>query len=407
MKYILFSTLIIIGLVSLTSCKKDSIKANYKSKVQGNSDAAVASLQNINNLADKLGVVELPAIVDSKIRSTFKWYTQYTAPNGKRIHMLAQSGWTKEQVAYTRTVLAHYLTNDLSVFYGNKDAVANNIAKSNGAMTMFDSESTKSNNESGINGQDLQATETVAIGTPEYLDASVRNAALEEILHFVHDLGISPAFPSFQKELEQATANAIDNRIFIPWNKLPVADYDNENLAGFNDAYWGLLEHKTSLDNPYLFLSREAAAVGDPLNTNLMQKFLPKYFTSSVFIASTFSGTFFMTKNSNLVYTNQSQYYKDARLVGQLNSNLSGNDWPNKLEGNSGNNELTGGKGDDVLDGGEGTGDIAIFSGVRSEYIISTIGFKTTIEDNIIERDGVDVLLGIEKAKFSDQTVNL
>ncbi|MCJ8291656.1 MAG: hypothetical protein HRT58_04975 [Crocinitomicaceae bacterium] len=384
-------------LILVSSCKKDSIKANYTSKVQGNSSAAVASLQTINTNSSELGVVELPSSVDSKIRSTFKWYTQVTAPNGKRIHLLAQSNWTIEKVAYTRSILEHYLTNDNSIIYGNKDEVANSIANQNGAMTMFNDANSVSNNSSGVNGQDLQADETVAVGSPEYLNQSVRNAAFEEILHFVHDLGISPVFPEFQKELETATANAVDNHIFIPWGGLPVADYDNELLAACNDTYWGLIEYNTSTSTPYLFHSREAAIAGDPLTSSVLEKFLPKHFTSILYISSEFSGTFSMTKTSGELYTNESQYYKNVQLLGSASSSILGNDL---------NNSLTGNSGDNMLDGGSGT-DTAIFSGDYLDYTILNSGGVATITDNVSNRDGTDQLTNIEKAQFTDQTINL
>jgi len=394
-----YTKIIIVFLLICTtiSCKKDSLEANYTSNVQGNSDDAVASLQSINTDNGELNVVELPTSVDSKIRSTFKWYTQVTAPNGRRIHMLAQANWTIEQVAYTRTVLEHYLSNDNSIVYGNKDAITNNIANQNGAMTMFNNANSVSNNNSGINGQDLQADETVTIGSAEYLNQSVRNAALEEILHFVHDLGISAVLPEFQKELEKATANAIDNHIFIPWGGLPVADYDNELFASYNDTYWGLTEYKTTTNNPYLFLSREAAIAGDPLTTSVLETFLPKYFTSTVYISSNFSGIFSLNKTNNVLYTNESQYYKDVQLTGDNSSGLLGNNLNNIFTGNSGNN---------ILDGGEGV-DTGVFLGSFSEYTISSTSGITTISDNISNRDGSDQLINMEKAQFSDQTINL
>ena len=382
---------------SLMACKKDSIKANYTSRVQGNTDAAVATLQSVNTSSGELGVVELPLTVDSKIRETFKWYTQVTAPNGKRIHMLAQSNWTVEQVAYTRTVLEHYLTNDYSLTFGNKDEIANSIANQNGAMTMFNDANSVSNNSSGITGQDLQADETVVIGSAEYLNQSVRNAALEEILHFVHDLGISPAYPAFQKELEAATANALDNHVFIPWGNLPVADYDNELMAAYNDVYWGLLEYQTSTGHPYLFKSREAATAGDPLTTSLMEKFLPKYFASTLYVSKDFSGTFSLVQTSGEPYTNESQYYRNLQLLGSLSSSILGNELDNSFRGNTGDNTLNGGEGIDT----------AIFSGNYSEYTVTNNGGSVTVIDNTPNRDGTDELINMEKAQFADQTINL
>lgn len=392
-KFIYLTAIVFI----FSSCKKESIKANYKSQVQGNTATAVSSIQNLDISNDVIGVIELPTSVDSKIRSTFKWYTKVTAPNGKPIHLLAQNNWTKEKVAYTRTVLENYLTSDLTLIYGNKTEVANNIANSYGAMTMFNDANSVSSNNSGINGQDLQADETVAVGSPEYLDLSVRNAALEEILHFVHDLGLSITFPQFQKDLESATAYSIDNYFFVPWSGLPVADYDNELLAAFNDSYWGTTEHNAGLDKPYVFLSREASEVGDIQTTNLMRSLLSPYMQSTQLISSSFNGTFYLTKTSSLPYSNQSQYYKSIKLLGENNSNVEGNSLDNSFTGNKGNNSFNGLLGTDNV----------YFSGSFSEYTIVTSGAVTTVSDNIGNRDGEDKLTAIEVITFSDTIIHL
>ena len=305
-------------------------------------------------------------------------------------------------MAYARSVMQHYLTNVSGIAYGNKHAVANEIANNNGAMTMYNTEAASN---SPVTGQDLQANETVAVGTSAYLGGSTRNAALEEILHFVHDYGLSKVYPSFQTELEAASIYGMDNQIFIPWANLPVADYDNEYWASFNDAYWGATE-KRGNDLPYLFLSREACKAGDALGSALMQKFLPNYFTSLLYVSNTFQGTFYLTKQSNLSYTSQSQYYKDVSLWGNQSSNLFGNDWDNNLYGNSGNNELKGGEGNDKLDGRDGI-DKALYNGPLADYTITNMGSSTLITDNNSSRDGTDTLVNIEHVTFADQTINL
>lgn len=402
----LMGMLMAVTLVMAACKKKDLSSANYTSQTSGNSADAVASLQNLNTSGSPLGVIELPASVDSKIRGTFKWYAKVMAPNGKPIHLLASSAWTAEKVGYTRSVLEHYLTNVSGILYGNKDEVANSIANSNGAMTMFDNANAVTSNGSGITGQDLQADETVAVGSQEYIDLSVRNAALEEILHFVHDLGLSKVYPNWQKELETATTSSVSNLVFTPWSNLPVADYDNELLASHNDAYWGTTEHSALPNLPYLFLSREAAAAGDPLTTSVQQKIQPTYFASTVQVVSSFSGTFYLYKRGDTRYTAQSQYYRNVQLMGSNPNHLEGNDMDNTLMGNTGNNQLTGGKGNDQLNGGDGQ-DIARYSGSYAEYTVSTSGGTTTITDNVSGRDGIDQLNGIEQAQFADQTVNL
>jgi len=397
--YVLILSLL---LTLLSACKKDFSKINFTSQDGSNTAEAVSTIQNIDITNGELGVVQLPITVASNIRTEFKWYTKITAPNGKPIHFLAQDGWTVEKVAYTRTVMEHYLTNIPDKVYGNKDQVANKIANNNAAMTMYNTEAGK---DRSVTGQDLQANETVAIGSPEYLDLSVRNAALEEILHFVQDYGLTPVYSGFQSMLSEATVNAMNNQLFIPWSNLPVADYDNELLAAYNDAYWGTMEHREN-NTPYLFKSREACNSGDPLTTSLMNSFQTEYFASILYISASFSGTFFLKKQSDLPYTNQSQYYKNMQLLGTNHTNLIGNSYHNNFIGNTGNNEFSGYKGNDIIDGNGGV-DKAIYSGNYSEYTVNTQNGITTISDNIQQRDGIDMLSNIEHVQFSDQTIDL
>lgn len=391
-----------ISVIVAFGCKKDFTNVNFVSFDGSNSDAAVATLQNIDITKGELGVVVLPSSVASDIRSEFKWYTKVMAPNGKPIHFLAQHAWTVEKVAYVRAVLEHYLTDIPGVAYGQKGAVANKMADYNAAMTMYN---TTAGTNRSVTGQDLQANETVDVGSPEYLDLSVRNAALEEVLHFLQDYGMTPVYAVFQDKLGKATVYAMNNQIFIPWAMLPVADYDNEHLAAYNDAYWGAMEHRGN-NTPYLFTSREACIAGDPMTTAIVKDFQTEYFASTLNIASSFSGTFYMTKQRHLRYTNQSQYYKDMKLLGKNNSNIIGNKYNNVLTGNEGKNELTGGKGNDVLNGQAGE-DIAIYQGAFAEYEVDTKNGMTTITDKVSERDGKDTLQNIERIKFSDRTVVL
>ena len=92
---------------------------------------------------------------------------------------------------------------------------------------------------------------------------------------------------------------------------------------------------------------------------------------------------------------------------GSGNDSLTGNIAANQLWGNGGNDTFTGGAGEDVLDGGAGT-NTAIFSGARANYTITSIaGGSFTITDNRSNGDGEDILVSINFAKFSDQTVTL
>ncbi|MBJ7446102.1 MAG: hypothetical protein JHC81_01095, partial [Brevundimonas sp.] len=103
----------------------------------------------------------------------------------------------------------------------------------------------------------------------------------------------------------------------------------------------------------------------------------------------------------------------DNVIYGNDASNeLSGYDGADTLYGQGGDDNLYGDAGDDTLIGGSGNdrisggrggdrdvgNDIAVFSGPRSAYTISTLGGMTTV----IGPDGTDTLTGVERLRFSD-----
>ncbi|WP_340588073.1 calcium-binding protein [Erythrobacter alti] len=89
-------------------------------------------------------------------------------------------------------------------------------------------------------------------------------------------------------------------------------------------------------------------------------------------------------------------------LTGSAHLRGTGNEIANTIIGNAGNNVLKGAEGDDTLDGGDGE-DIAAFSGLRSEYTITLlVGGNVEVSGP----DGTDLLINIERLKFSDMTID-
>lgn len=93
-------------------------------------------------------------------------------------------------------------------------------------------------------------------------------------------------------------------------------------------------------------------------------------------------------------------------VIGGLGGDtLRGNANANRLFGDGGDDTLTGGAGDDRLYGGAGT-DTANFSGLYADYEIATINGITTVRHKT-GSDGTDLLVGVERLAFLDQTVNV
>ena len=76
------------------------------------------------------------------------------------------------------------------------------------------------------------------------------------------------------------------------------------------------------------------------------------------------------------------------------------------LTGNAGANRLEGGGGDDTLSGGDGE-DTAVSSGPAADYEVTGDGEPVTVTAGQPDRDGTDLLQGVEFLQFSDGIVEL
>jgi hypothetical protein len=77
----------------------------------------------------------------------------------------------------------------------------------------------------------------------------------------------------------------------------------------------------------------------------------------------------------------------------------------NMLSGNAGDDLLEGGAGNDTLIGGFGV-DTAVFSGNVADYKLSYDQFTDTVTvmDKVSDRDGLDVVKGVQHLRFADAT---
>ncbi len=80
------------------------------------------------------------------------------------------------------------------------------------------------------------------------------------------------------------------------------------------------------------------------------------------------------------------------------------------LTGGAGSDQIYGLEGNDIINGGAGSGDIAVFQGTRATYSVVTNNGSVQIVDNDTVadgNDGTDTVVGIEFARFSDQTISI
>jgi len=359
------------------------------------------------------GIVPMPDSVDEAFK-IFDRYTKLIAPNGKPIHIVVEKGYTDEQAVYARKILKNHLTNVPGSLYGSdKSAIANAMANNQAILTLFYStESMRTERarrffRSGVNAQDLRAYETILEGTPEYMDNDrpVRDASYEEILHLIQDYGINEAAPVLTEKLWAAYRDALAKGLYT----LEDTETNEYFICGL-EAYFDIWRHDPSGDGTregeYMPLTRTELREKDPAMYEIIEGFFGKTWLYTADIDSGFEGTFSLSYDEELTYTNKSQYLKDARLTGGNNSNLVGNDFPNTLIGNRGDNVITPKKGSDNIDGGDGE-DTVVFAGPHAEYRISRKDSEVTVTDTVADRDGENTLTNIEKIRFSDQVVEV
>jgi Ca2+-binding RTX toxin-like protein len=88
-------------------------------------------------------------------------------------------------------------------------------------------------------------------------------------------------------------------------------------------------------------------------------------------------------------------------------NSVTGSGFADTIGGDGNSNTMTGGGGNDAIDGGGGA-DLALFTGVRSDYTISLntpAAGQTTVTDSVAGRDGTDTLINMEIVQFSDSQV--
>ena len=128
----------------------------------------LVTLPDIDTSASPDGIVDLPDDVPEVFREHFVKYTYYPTPDGRRIHILASDGWTRDQIKHGRNVMEFLLTDFPGSVYGDdKSGIANAMADRKATMVFFNTE--EDLNEamrSGLPGatdlsmQDLRANES-------------------------------------------------------------------------------------------------------------------------------------------------------------------------------------------------------------------------------------------------------
>ena len=368
--------------------------------------------QPIGQANPELGIENIiPSNLGKEYSANFNRYTKVVTPNGGKIHIVAQSNLSDEQIVRARSTLEHFLKNYPGSEYGdNKSELANKMAENGAILTLLNGQD-DGNNPVEVNGQALFENEIQVEGHPWYINQDYNNhrdATYEEILHLVHDYGIGidghnsfpGAMPKYQSEIRQAQKNALSTNLWGIGADRWINELTDENsltqeyLAALIDSYYGLWGGWTDSNTHgmwgiYVAKTRNEIFLEDPVGGEIMNnKFFHPYLTYNARIDSSFNGVFSLKFDSLKPYTNHSQYLKDITLLGNNDTSVYINQLDNNIIGNKGANTV-------------------IFNGNSSEYIIDITDIEISVTDKVSNRDGVNILKEIEKIKFTDQTIEL
>ena len=368
--------------------------------------------QPIGQANPELGIENIiPSSLGKEYSANFNRYTKVVTPNGGKIHIVAQSNLTNEQILRARSTLEHFLQNYPGSKYGNnKSLLANKMAENGAILTLLNGQD-DGNNPIEVNGQALFENEIQVEGHPWYINQDYNNhrdATYEEILHLVHDYGIGidghnsfpGAIPKYQSEIREAQKNALSNNLWGIGADRWIHELTDENsltqeyLAALIDSYYGLWGSWTGSNTHgmwgiYVAKTRNEIFLEDPIGGEIMNnKFFHPYLTYNARIDPSFNGTFSLRFDSSKPYTNHSQYLKDITLLGNNDTSVHINQLDNNIIGNNGINSV-------------------IFNGDSSEYIIDISKNRTSVIDKVTNRDGINILHGIEKLKFTDQIIEV
>lgn len=356
----------------------------------------------------------IPSELDALYRNPsnqFDRYTHVLAPNGKPIHIVAQTKLTDEQIIRARQVLKHYLTDLPGSAYGSdKSAVANKMSENKAVLVLLNGADDGSNPVADqVTEQPLYQNEIQTEGSDWYINQNYehRDATFEEILHFVHDNGIGVdgastvgALPQFQAEIRSAQKNALNKNLWGINSAAWIAELTRENslsqeyLAAVIDSYyglWGAYKEHASNGMWGLYVGKDRADIKaeDPMGYALADgRFFHPYLTYNARIDAKFQGNFSLKFNPRKPYTHHAQYLKDITLLGTNNNSVTVNGHNNHITGNSGTNTV-------------------VFSGASDQYQIHRTHDAIMVIDTNSNRDGANILSKIEKLKFTDKTITL
>ena len=369
-------------------------------------------------------IVALPASVDDRIEAVFDSYTQFTAPNGSRVHFLSQASVSDDLLIRTRGLVRQHLFDVPGTTLGaDKSAAVNRAAARGATFVLYENAATYDALDADVIAfktlfgdrlGELDASTIVAEGSATYAQPSPAfDPSIGTTARFALIQGISEGIPAFQTALDAATTNAVTMSIYTPDSGTPTDEVDDEYLALALATYYGLFGHDpngnqtSGLSQEYDVLDRATMQTADPLMFALIEDFFRPNHRYSAYLDPTFTGEFEMAFDVALPYTYRSQYLERVGIRTTATTRINGNDLDNILLGNTLGTTFEGKGGTDLIDAKAGA-DVAVMSGASAEYTITDLGNGLIeIVDSVMGRDGTDQLRSVEQIMFTDMVLNL
>ncbi len=383
-----------------------------------------ATLDGIDTSGAVDGIVALPDSADDRIEAVFGRYTQFSAPNGSRVHFLSQDNVSDDLLIRTRGLVRQHLFDVPGTSLGaDKSAAFNAMASRGATFVLFENAAAYDDADADVVAfkalfgdrlGELDASTIIREASPSYTQiAPAHDPSIGATARFVLTQGLSAGIPAFQDALNTASADAVTMGIYTPDGATPADEVDDEYLVVALDTYYGLYGHDPNsngtagLNGEYTALDRADMAGMDPDGLALIESFFRPNHRYSAFLDPAVNDTFEMEFDVAVPYTHRSQYLERVGIRTPSTARINGNDLDNVLLGNTSGTTFEGRGGDDIIEGEAGT-DIAIMSGPSTDYSITDIGDNVTeIVDSVMGRDGSNRLRGITQVNFTDMNVTL
>jgi len=382
------------------------------------------ALSAIDTTGGVEGIVDIPATVPAVVTDVFARYSQVTTPNGRRIHLLAQSGVANELHFRARRVLEQHLTDvPLSTHGSTKSVLRDELSMAQGTFVIFRDAASADPATAGVApfaaafpgfGQ-LIATDSIVEGTSAYMAvAPALDTTHSSTARFILNAG-GASLEAFRADLATRAADAEAASFYVP---APASqDVEADFMARTLEVYYGIWGHdplgngRAGVDDMYSFGERLTMSSSDPGTLMLIESFFAPFHSYPAFLPDGFTGTFATAFDVATPYTHRSRYLSRVGLRGASGARIEGNELDGLYQGGTGDDEFLGGRGDDLIEGGNATDlDRAIYSGLSTEYIVSPSPFGggvTQVLDTVSNRDGVDQVRFVEELVFSDMTIVL